>query len=349
MYNFIMNSEKTRDYSIDILRGSAIIFMIITHVNALFSASTEPFLNTLTFWGATVCFSIFLFCFAYIYGMKISQGNFYPTLTVKKTIKLIGAYYLTAISAQFFLTKALSLKTIGDIMTFQLLPEFTEFIVAFILFSLLLILCYKLFAKLLKAPLLFLVIALIVYAIANQLYSTQTNLPEFALNIKALLVGHGDIHAFGIASYFPIFTVGLIWGSLTNSTGTTKRWLALITLLSSTAFFVITATTGISTWNRWPPSPKFFTYGLIYISLIVLLYPYIEKLEIKSKIVGYISTMLKFLSKNSLLYFVLNVIIILGAYWMLNYPKFDTLGVIVANFVAFGVISTFIYVIKTKN
>lgn len=333
---------KSRDYSIDILRGSAIIFMIITHVNALFLQGKPQPLDTLTFWGATVCFTIFLFCFGYVYGNKISQNKFHPMLALIKALQILLAYYVSAYAAQIFLNKGITIDQTLKILTFQILPEYTEFILAFVIYLLLMSVTWRVLKKLLDHTLLFVILGFTVYFLANTLYKIDLGNNYFT-DIKSLLVGNLDWHRFGILSYFPIFVLGLVWGKISISqVFTTKKRLYIVLsalTFSITLFYLFDRLPSIgepiTTWLRWPPSLKFFTYGTIYISLVLALSPIINKLSLVNKI-------FYFLSKHSLAYFVLNVFVIIGGASAMNFNKFDQNSTIIVNIVAFVLITSFI-------
>ena len=123
-----INKTKERDYSLDFLRGLAVIFMVITHVFALFYKGPNPIMDWFIWWGATVCFTTFLFIFSVLYGLKLSKGG----LDVKKELKRFGVilagYYLIGFWVSLFWGE----QTPLEVLLFIKQPEFVEFIIAFL-------------------------------------------------------------------------------------------------------------------------------------------------------------------------------------------------------------------------
>jgi len=63
---------KERDYPLDILKSIAIVLMSSVHVNSLLQVNSG-ILDKITFLGATVCFSVFLFGIGFVAGKKITN------------------------------------------------------------------------------------------------------------------------------------------------------------------------------------------------------------------------------------------------------------------------------------
>ncbi|MCA9390506.1 DUF1624 domain-containing protein [candidate division WWE3 bacterium] len=101
-----------RDLSIDILRGFAVLFMIVTHSIVLFYSGTARLLDFWVWWGATICYSSFLFAFSAVYGMKLSNGNIDPLKHLKRATILFIGYYLLAMWAYAWLEKTISITAI---------------------------------------------------------------------------------------------------------------------------------------------------------------------------------------------------------------------------------------------
>ncbi|MBD3311575.1 MAG: acyltransferase family protein [Candidatus Magasanikbacteria bacterium] len=331
MLDMAKKSKKTRFYEIDFLRGSAIFFMIITHVNAVFQSEYDLVLDKLTWWGATVCFTVFLFCFAFIYGLKLMrQKKLKIYREIKRFLILLAVYLTSAAIAHFFLQRSIDRDTLLSILQFKYLPPYTEFIITFAIYVLVLIFAQKFFKYLLKKPITFIIFSFLIYGLSIYLYKVDGGTGTIN-DIKALFVGHEHVHSFGVLSYFPVFTLGMISGYIAESKKK-RRLINFILLIISLALVFALISYNLSSWYRFPPSVLFLSYGISYCFAIILLYKIIRKL-------GFIKKYILFLGKNALFIFLANVVVILGLkYYLIEY-SFTTLYVWVLQLVVFVVIS----------
>lgn len=307
---------EERSAKIDFLRGSAVLFMLITHINVVFAQEYSLVLDKLTWWGATVCFSIFLFCFAYIYGLKLTENK---KLNVEKQVKriflLLFIYYVAAFFGHYLLFNSVSMSEFYSILIFRYLPVFTEFLVPFFLYAILILIFSSVFKKLLQRPVVFILISFVVYFLAGWLYTLDGG-GSFVTVLKTLMVGNGHVHSYGILSYFPIFVLGLVAGGMQNTNKDNAGKLAYLPILMlGLILFVFLRISGLSLWYRFPPSILFLLYGIIYSFGVVLLYKYIKKVSILNRY-------FVFLGKRALFIFLINVILILGLSRSLHYEKF---------------------------
>lgn len=308
---------------IDFLRGSAVFFMLIVHINAVFVKEYNFILDRLTWWGATVSFSVFLFCFAYIYGLKLSDNK---NLDVKKQVKrivlLLSVYYVAAFFSHYLLFSSVSAGEVYSILTFQYLPIFTEFIIPFFLYIILILIFSPALKKLLQRPMILVLISFLIYFLGGWLYMLDVG-GNFLTVVKTLMVGNGHTHSYGVLSYFPTFVFGFIAGGVQKSNQ--GKSLALPTFIICSILFVFLRISGLSLWYRFPPSVLFLLYGIIYSFGVVLLYKYISKVNILNKY-------FIFLGKRALFIFLINVTIILGLSSFLNHATFATETVWVMQF-----------------
>ncbi|HLD96614.1 MAG TPA: heparan-alpha-glucosaminide N-acetyltransferase domain-containing protein [Patescibacteria group bacterium] len=85
-------TKPIRDLSIDFLKGTAVLFMIVTHVNAFFYDGRLPWLNFWTWWGATICFISFVFAYGLGYGTRLARGPLDRKSTLKRLFTLLTGY-----------------------------------------------------------------------------------------------------------------------------------------------------------------------------------------------------------------------------------------------------------------
>ncbi len=331
---FLKLPTEERSEKIDFLRGSAVFFMLATHINVVFVKEYTYILDRLTWWGATVSFSVFLFCFAYIYGLKLSDTKkLSREKQVKRIFLLLFIYYITTFFSHFFLFNSISIDELQSILTFQYLPLFTEFIIPFFLYTILILIFYPVLKKMLNRPILFIIISLIIYFLGGWLYMLD-GMGNFLNVVKTLMVGNGHIHSYGVISYFPIFVLGFIAGGTQKNSEGNSSTLSMFILCS--ILFVFLKISGLSEWYRFPPSVLFLLYGVIYSFGVILLYKYIKRASILDKY-------FIFLGKRALFIFLINVLLILGLSSFLNHEKFAVKTVLLLQFLIITSISLVTY------
>jgi hypothetical protein len=265
---------KQRDRSIDFLRATAIFLMVITHINALFYTGDSFILDIFTTAGATLCFSIFLFCTGYTNGLKIlEEKKFLLSKTLKRVLEIYVIYILCAVFVSLVLNEGITLKEILNISVFNYVPGFTEFLIAFILFSFLPLLFSKQIKYLLQRPLILISISLLVYFVGIWIYNwvSEKQLPDALRIIAENLFGYPGKNRFPLLPYFPIYSFGLILSKYK------KNSILVKTILISSFLFTFLYIFKLSHWHRWPPSFLFLTYALIYIPVVLLLYRKFKK------------------------------------------------------------------------
>lgn len=263
-----------RDLSIDFLRATVIILMTSTHINALLYTGSNIFLQKITTYGVILCFSTFLFCSAYVTALKITKGR-YPTLkdSIKRILEIYITYLALGIFVSFVLNKGISLTDIFNIALLKNVPEFTEFLIAFIFFTFIPLLLPKNFWKILKKPILLILITLLIYISGNLIYiqiSKHSYPYIFQIPLENIF-GYRDLHRFPLTFYLPIYTFGILMSRYSKE--------RIFILISSISFVLLQFLLffDLAKWNRWPPSFLFLLYSFVYIPLVLLLYKRFSK------------------------------------------------------------------------
>jgi hypothetical protein len=325
--------DRNRDLTIDFLRGTAVLLMIITHVNGLFDGSHIFILDRFTFTGATVCFTTFLFCSSVIYGLKLSKGSISKDSLLRRVGKILLVYYILAFFITIITTGIPTFRQIFSLFIFEELPVFIEFLLAFALFDIVTFIFQKPIKKFLGQPILFILFALLVYFFSRYLNTLEIG-DNYLSVIKALLVGHENIHSFGILSYFPIYVLGLIWGRYLIGKAFSNK-IALV--LGITAYTLLIGMKALEfDWERWPPSVVFHLYGLAYIGIVYFLSKYLLKMK-------YISNYIVYLSMNTLEYYFLHVIVIFVLFTIISTKFENAFAVILMNILVFFICTIIIY------
>jgi hypothetical protein len=124
---------KGRDYSIDILKGFATGSMVLAHVIA-FAGQTTIIQAAVNYFIGMFAFSMFLFSFGYT-TQKAYLGEkvrYKPALLT--AARIVVAYYISSLSYDIFVVEgATNLQRIWNILVFNTVPLFSEYIIAFAL------------------------------------------------------------------------------------------------------------------------------------------------------------------------------------------------------------------------
>ncbi|MDO8513543.1 MAG: acyltransferase family protein [bacterium] len=283
MPNHLSNSKPARDYSLDIIRGIVVLIMIIAHAIDFYHDGSSTFLHYLVISINTITFTIFLFlsgAIAYLVYLK----NHYSEKTLfhhigRRLGLLLGSYYVLVCISLFdkIISASLydQLRLILDVLLFRNVPSYTEFLIPFLLFSLLIIPLRKTMTKLAENIPLAITVSLGIYALGMLLY--HISLPSYLIPWKALLVGHDSIYRFPIFQYFPIYIFGLQWGRYLVNTSNVKEkgitsqillWLTAGILIISVAVYLLMNTPISHIFLRWPPSVPFLLTGLLAIFIL---------------------------------------------------------------------------------
>jgi peptidoglycan/LPS O-acetylase OafA/YrhL len=300
----VKDGKHNRDHSLDVLRGMAVLFMVIAHVNAVFYRQPGTILDTFTWWGVTICFSVFLFVSASVFGLKAAKKKMSVERTLFRSATLLLVYYamaafLTAIDT----STGLSVGTLADIVIFKHIPEYTEFLIPFIMYPVFLLPLRSFLPQAKKQTLSVLIGSLGIYFISIGLYLADWG-GEYANIVKGLLVGDGDLHRFGILSYLPVFATGFLWGTMIGEPAEKKAEVARNSFFAGIFIFILLTAGNLSVWDRYPPSLIFLLYGITFSFGGILAYPFIKKFKL-------VHTSLVFLGQNALAFYVYHILFLL--------------------------------------
>lgn len=245
--------------------------MSFVHVNALLFRG-KGILDGITFLGATVCFVVFLFGIGYVSGKKILENREDSWNKIGNRVLWIYLCYLVLGIFYFYISnKSLNLKNLFNIAVFNYLPEFTEFLVALIFYTILSKLLLKPLQRLMGKPYLLLVISIFMLILGSVLSKVDVS-SQFLAYLQKHLVGVKDgVHVFPLLQYLPIYVLGILsakYGSKLN-----YAWAFSISFL----LLVLLMAFGAQGWYRWPPSLNFILYGVIFISFVMFLLQFVKE------------------------------------------------------------------------
>ncbi len=276
--------QKIRDTTIDFLKGSAILTMILSHALYFFYNGSNAVLVAAAKLSNTFSFTAFLFAMgasSYIvrknsYGSKQSE---IVSRTLRRFTILLAGYYTVAftsyISEQVHTSLYESIRHITEILLFIRVPSFTEFLLPFLFFVFLApILLLGIFRSF-KKPAYALAVTIGSLLLGYFLYGLHLVYPWS--NLKAIFAGNEGLLRFPILQYAPVFILGFLWKRYMLTISSRLRHFTLS--VSASVFFGIIAISGyilqyiypspvLNPSMRWPPSIGFISLGLAGVFMV---------------------------------------------------------------------------------
>jgi len=304
------DSKPIRDLSLDLLKGTAVFFMIVTHVNAFFYNAQAAWLNFFTWWGATICFVTFVFAYGWGYGIKFSKGPLDKWPTFKRVLGILLGYYLVS-GWIYLIWWGRPATPAGLLKIFLLLdlPEFTEFILSFVFYGALVLLFDRFFIKLARSfwlP----VLGIATYVLSRYLYGLDWG---WATAGKSLLVGHENLNRWGFLSFFAIFAFGVTFGYHFLKSPRRRLWQLGLFAVSALAVLLLSRA-GFSS-ERWPPSVLYLFWGLAYSFGALNVFPLLTKLPA-------VLSFFSYLGRNALDFFIGSTLVTITAADLIGYRRF---------------------------
>jgi uncharacterized membrane protein len=302
-------SARKREVFIDIFRGFAVISMIITHIIAITysgGSGTDQTVYNIGIAGGVLSFTAFLFVsgIGSYFSINREDNSFTRTKGFSRIVKILFIYYFLATLSIFVNTTLYSFPptaTWGENLLatifFLIIPEFTEFLIPLILFSISIIFFKKFYRFLLSNPLAGIVLMVGSYALGTIVLNINLASPELN-TLKAIFGGHnfetGQLHTFPVLQYFPIFLFGIYFGRFISENISKSRrikisfiWLICFGALSFAAitsfrYFNLQLLNPLPDAGRFPPSISFIFLSLaaaftVFV-LLLLAYKFIPRI-----------------------------------------------------------------------
>jgi len=336
-----MQNQKARYHMLDLLRGLAVFLMILAHSVYFFHNRDNSFILALETIGNTFCYVAFLLvsgAVSYIAYIHNNDNAIDKKRIFKRILVLLLSYYLIAIFVE--IKNVISadgfakLKIIFDIISFRLLPSYTEYIVPFIIYPVLLIFFNKFFSYLSKKVTVVLIFSVLVYLSGYILY--QIPVEGYLLPWKALLAGADGYFRFPILQYFSIYAFGLCWGyrliTLKNVSKKRKFVGQCIIIFAILSLIIIYGGNNLAIplgdiLLRWPPAP-----GFLFLSLALsFLAAYIIYLFKRFSALPVMRDFLLVLGQNAFAIFWAHIFL-LSLYEMAHGPQVSSLGMFILMF-----------------
>jgi len=298
--------------TLDLIRGCAVLTMILAHVTAFFY-SGNGYTSFFQTFGDTVSFTTFLFVSSVVLFYILNKNAKITKEFRKKYFSrigklLIGYYFIAIISTLSEFSFPIGTHWISNILKiifFVNIPGYTEFIIPFLIFSILIFILKKFFNSILKDKYLLIIISLLLYIIGQFIYFKIGNLPYEIKNYISIFTGAEGLYRFPILQYFPIFALGIFIGeyfSDKNNLQNIKPFVKLILIM----LFYLVLSLNINTFvfgipmneitRRWPPSIEFQILSLLFPLILLIFFT-------KINLNNHIEKILQFLGKRPFYYY----------------------------------------------
>ncbi|RMD77022.1 DUF1624 domain-containing protein [Candidatus Dojkabacteria bacterium] len=323
---------------LDVLRGFAVLSMIFAHVVAFFwRGNNEGFgsvINRIGDFGGIISFTLFLFLSGA--AVQISFLDRYQTavsseakLFLRKKfflrcVKIIIIYFLIAPVSIFVTSTYLSLPVSIEwlvvalrILFFGVIPGFVEFLIAFFIFQLSVVLFPRLFQRI-SASITLIFLTGSIFWLLGTLFSQVSTGNVYLDGLKSVFAGHHSTingNTFPVFQYLIIFLLGLGFGRLIQKTlfrfiKFKVVFVTFLVLLSATvSIYLLDQVFSVSLFKmsqmegRFPPQLGFLVFSSFLVATVFLVYICTEK---------YTPALLKILlykiGKQSLGYFVIHTL-----------------------------------------
>lgn len=198
-----------RDRSIDVGRGVLVLLMVYGHVLQFFGdAQLFPLVSDLIGVVNLTVFGTFVFYFGATAELAYLKKPYFQTLPgmVKTGLRAYAAFCLSGIGYRVLReNKPFAVGTVRRVLTLSDIPGWSEFLIAFALYSLLLIVGFGAFRWLAGKP-------LAALAVSAACVGCCLIVPYGAVPIPlALLIGGTKFSYFPVVQYMPYFLAGLLY------------------------------------------------------------------------------------------------------------------------------------------
>ena len=287
-----------RDVKADIFKGLLVIGMVFAHILQFFGDLNKyPASRFVSDYANIVTFTGFLFCYGYVIDIAYLGRDFkdvWKRLIVNAFRTLI-AFYISGICYRMFIDKKQpNRNNILEIIKLSDIPGYSEFLLAFALYILIVALFFK--------PIKMLLSNKTVFWITFSLLFLTTFIPyeKIKINQLGLLIGTTRFCAFPVLQYMPFFILGMYFHRY--RTGFNIKFLLGSLLFSGASVVNIMQNDGALP-SRFPPSIPWLLLPAFALYLYYLLSAFLSKSSVAVRV-------LQPIGENTLLYLLLSNIVI---------------------------------------
>lgn len=318
-------TEKPRITSLDNLRGVAVLLMVFAHAVIFFNFGQNKVLSFLSQFGDAVVFTIFLFvsgAVSYLTYLTLAESDVKAGRTaklLKRSARMLLSYYLIALIASLRDFRASHTgewpQIIGEILALIRVPSYTEFLIPFIFFTLLMIPFSGFFRSVGESLFSTLILGLLAFLLGNYLHGLA--IPSPLYYYTSFFAGYKDWFRFPVLQYLPVFLLGSYWGNLIKNGRKNMFFWAFVFFGSAViAYWAINYNvyrvseqfiydSGIYL-TRWPPSVNFLLFGLAVVFFLIMVLRLVTEIDKFGVVDGFLG----FLGKNAFLFYFYHIIIL---------------------------------------
>ena len=253
-----------RDRSIDVGRGLLVIAMVYGHVMQFFGDSQIfPLVGTMVDVINLTVFPTFVFYFGATAVLAYLKKPYISALPgmARTALRSYAVFCLSGIGYRVLReNKAFAVGTVRRVMQLTDIPGWSEFLIAFALYALLLIVGYAVFDWLSRRPLACLLVSVV--CVACCVVVPYDSIPVHL----ALLIGGKGFAYFPVVQYMPYFLAGMLW---VQGDKRRRRGLLLTAGFCSLCGFAYWYVFGLS--SRFPPTWGWILLPALLVSAVVLL------------------------------------------------------------------------------
>jgi hypothetical protein len=261
---------RVRLPALDIVRGGAIVLMLITHSAELLASPRFPW-HQVAVLGNLTCYTAFLFVMGTACAVAYLQQDRLDEATrgrlLRRTARILLAYYGAGLVLTIALNTGVGFQAIFTaglrILTLRTQVAFTEFLLPLALYGLSIWPLWRTYRWILVHPARPLLVGGAAYTVG--LLAFRLLGPFSAVSWAPLLIGGGN--SFPLLQYLPVFLLGLWVGKefVVNERERLSRrllWAGCILLILAFPFAASPALGSIAAFDqRFPPSVGFLVLG----------------------------------------------------------------------------------------
>jgi hypothetical protein len=338
--SYDMQMKKLRDQSVDVLRGWAILLMMVSHAIFFRYGLGSGLLNTVLNFANTFCYITFLFTFGVgiYHSMIASRWDITRRAKIQKRILLLLLLYYVVGTISLWSYYPLSDWNISmliseslRIITFRYYASFTEYIPTFVVLMVIFYFIRTWLGDNLRVwfsdtkIMIVLALTLLLHFGANGLSHFITSVPLYLRP----LIGSTTTFDFPILQYLIVVVLGIWSASWVEKKDTSRSKtiaigyaLLVLSLVIKSSFNYSTLLGWIPTWInsplRWPPSLSFIISGLASTYLFWI----VSQLMIMVPFFNLLSRFLLYLGQRSIGFLIYHLLLLFIAKIM-NLPLFD--------------------------
>jgi len=253
-----------RDRSIDVGRGLLVIMMIYGHVMQFFGdGQIFPLVGDLINVINLSVFPTFVFYFGATAVLAYLKKPYLQALPgmIRTTLRAYAVFCLSGVGYRVLReNKAFAVGTVRRVMQLTDIPGWSEFLISFALYGLLLIVGYAVLDWLSRKPLACLFVGAL--CVCSCLIVPYDSVPTHL----ALLIGGRDFSYFPVVQYMPYFLAGMVYA---QGDRRTRRGLLAVSVVASLG--------GVAYWHffgfpgRFPPTWGWIMLPAAFVGAVVLL------------------------------------------------------------------------------